>query len=156
MNSRLKKADVERFWSKVSNYGDPDKCWEWQASKTPQGYGHFPLGRTIQIASRIAWEISRGDVPQLHVLHSCDNPSCCNPDHLFLGTNHQNVLDSVNKHRRAPKRGEMNGRHKINAEQAQEIRKRYAQDNTLQKDLAIEYGISQVQIGHIVHGKAWR
>lgn len=147
--------DIIRFWSKVK-VTTLDGCWEWQASRTPLGYGQFGLKSKLKISSRVAWELTYGDIPEgLHVCHRCDNPPCCNPEHLFLGTNHENVRDSLNKGRRSPRKGENNGQHKLTAAQSQEIRQKYVQGEIRYADLANEYGVSAVQIGHIVTGKAW-
>jgi hypothetical protein len=89
-----------RFWSKV-DCGDPGECWEWTGSKTRAGYGRFWVGRKGTFATRISFELSTGtQIPEeLFVLHRCDNPSCVNPSHLFLGTASDNQQDSVSKGR---------------------------------------------------------
>lgn len=154
MNAFTEK-DISRFWDKVDKSGGDNACWVWRASRTPLGYGHFGFRRKLLIASRVAWELACGSIPEgLHVLHHCDNPSCCNPKHLFLGTNHENVLDSLKKGRRSSRKGEGNGRAKLTLEQVQIIRERHA-NGEYQYRLAKEFGVSQVQIGHIVNRKAW-
>lgn len=93
-----------RFWDKVdknSGLGPKGTCWEWTSSKTSSGHGNVrdDLGRTT-VAHRVSWELCRGDIPAgLQVLHSCDNPPCVNPDHLWLGTNLENMQDKVKKGR---------------------------------------------------------
>jgi len=97
----LKPKYIERFWARVKK-GKPDECWEWTASKNPKGYGWFrPGSKGCPFhAHRIAWRIANGPVPVgLCVLHRCDNPPCCNPHHLFLGTQLDNVRDKVQKGR---------------------------------------------------------
>ena len=92
-----------RFWAKVAK--TEDGCWNWIASKRHKGYGAFCYhredGTLVQgRAHRYSWEIHNGDIPDgMFVLHSCDNPACVNPDHLFLGTNQDNVDDMMRKGR---------------------------------------------------------
>lgn len=89
-------------------------CWEWQLARTVKGYGLFQDGRLTRRAHRGAWEAVNGQVPDdAHVLHSCDNPQCVNPEHLFLGTNADNVGDKVSKGRQSQAKGSLNGRAKL-------------------------------------------
>ena len=101
---------MERFWSKVDKRG-PDECWEWQGPTIPKGYGQMRVGsrtdwsRTTKLAHRIAFELVNGPIPDgLHVMHLCNNKLCCNPAHLKLGTNQQNIQmasrDGLLTHRR--------------------------------------------------------
>lgn len=95
-----------RFWSKVEK---TDGCWNWVASKVPKGYGQFGLnvsGVARKVRShRFAYLLTYGLVPQnMCVLHRCDNPACCNPEHLFLGTVRDNNVDMVLKGRQVVRR----------------------------------------------------
>jgi len=91
-----------RFWNKVV-IGASDKCWEWRASKNCHGYGRFKLeGRRHEArgAHVVAWILTYGQVPHgLCVLRKCDNPGCVNPNHLFLGTQKDNIHDMIKKGR---------------------------------------------------------
>lgn len=91
---------MELFWLKVAR-GDPDECWEWQAGCDDDGYGTFRHDGKMKKAHRLAWIFcSRGPIPDgLVVMHSCDNPPCCNPAHLSLGTVADNNRDRHNKGR---------------------------------------------------------
>lgn len=88
-----------RFWSKV-NIAGPKDCWLWTAATSTAGYGVFRFNGLNKIASRFAYHLANGDIPEdLEVLHRCDTPACCNPAHLFLGTHIQNMQDKLNKGR---------------------------------------------------------
>lgn len=128
---------TKRFWSKVIKGVD---CWKWDAARLTDGYGSFSIKGKTQRAHRVAWELANGEIPGgVHVLHRCDNPSCVNPTHLFLGTNRDNIVDSISKGR--TNRGTKNGGHKLSEAQVREIR---SSSDTLHS-LANRYGIS---IGH--------
>jgi hypothetical protein len=77
-----------------------NQCWEWNGARTDRGYGHKVIGRRHMSTHRLAYEWANGPIPPgLHVLHTCDNPPCCNPNHLRLGTQHENLIDMVRKGR---------------------------------------------------------
>lgn len=89
----------QRLWSKVQKEG-PNECWEWQAGKNKLGYGQIKIDYNTYPAHKIAYQLTFGPVPKnLFVCHECDNPGCCNPNHLFLGTPKQNTQDSIRKDR---------------------------------------------------------
>ncbi len=77
----------------------PDGCWEWTGSCDPDGYARISFERKNCKASRVMWLAIHGVIPNLFVLHTCDNPPCINPWHLFLGTNQDNIRDAANKNR---------------------------------------------------------
>lgn len=95
---------VAKFWSRVKR-GGPDECWEWMGSRLPTGYGHFyhrisEKKYTTRYAHRTAYELTNGAIPQgMHVCHTCDNPACCNPTHLWVGTHKDNMHDRNRKGR---------------------------------------------------------
>ena len=104
----MKKTWQERFWAKVDRSGGPDACWIWTGGRKGRGYGEFYKDHRLLGAHRVAWELAIGPIPNgLDCLHSCDNPPCCNPAHLFLGTQADNNADMVAKGRDA--RGDKNG-----------------------------------------------
>lgn len=112
-----------RFWSKVDKRG-PDECWPWQAAprKKSEGYGAFWLDGRHQPATRVAWILTNGEFPKgKQVLHHCDNPPCCNPAHLFLGTNLENNADKVAKNRHVY--GSRNPNAKLTEQQVVEIKR---------------------------------
>ena len=88
---------MNRFWAKVCK---TNGCWTWTASKNPHGYGQIRLSGKLTLAHRVSWTIHNGVIPEgLFVLHICDNPPCVRPDHLFLGTQKDNIRDAVAKKR---------------------------------------------------------
>jgi HNH endonuclease len=153
---------LERFWSKVK-VGNPNECWEWQAGyfrKIINGkeyfYGSFTLnGKTLH-AHRFIFELLNGPLPSdIEVCHTCDNPPCCNPSHLFSGTHTDNMQDMADKGRTGTKQGLENWNTKLTIEQVNEIRNRYIPRKVSQRLLAKEYGISQAAIFYILKGKNW-
>lgn len=89
---------ASRLWWRVLVLEDKDKCWIWTGATTGKGYGQIVIKYKKYKAHRIAWEVTYGPVPEgLKVLHTCDNPPCCNPKHLFVGTQKDNMIDASNK-----------------------------------------------------------
>lgn len=143
----------ERFWSKVER-GESNECWPWKASTLRGGYGYFYLDGTKQ-AHRMAYELSFGQIPEgKQVLHKCDNPSCCNPNHLFLGSQFDNISDMIQKKRPRYAVGEKSNA-KLTRGQVKEIREKYATSNYTYTRLATEYPVSFAQVGNIVRRNDW-
>jgi hypothetical protein len=92
----LSPRDIQRFWSFVER---ADGCWNWRGSAQKSGRGRFMLHGRNFIATRVAWAIANSREPDKYVCHSCDNPACCNPAHLWIGTLSDNMLDMVTKGR---------------------------------------------------------
>lgn len=88
----------DKFWERVERKG-PDDCWLWKGANNGRGYGRLRFRGKYYAAHRLAFELSSGKAPQLCVLHSCDNPPCCNPKHLREGTNEENSLDMIRRGR---------------------------------------------------------
>ncbi len=90
---------TEKFWSRVDKSGGANACWPWTGSRLPTGYGQvYQAGGQRLLAHRTAWELENGPIPDgMRVLHHCDNPPCCNPGHLFLGTDADNMNDRDQK-----------------------------------------------------------
>lgn len=94
---QLVRAADERFWPRITK---SDGCWIWPGAKNADGYGDVAILGTKRKAHRLAWEVTKGPIPEgLFVCHKCDNPPCVNPDHLFVGTNSDNMRDMSSKGR---------------------------------------------------------
>jgi len=113
------EIDVECFSERV-NTTSPADCWEWVASCDKDGYGVCYMKGVRRKAHRVAYALAYGKTPaHLYVLHTCDNPSCCNPEHLWLGTNRQNIDDMVSKGRSL--RGARNPNAKLTESQVRNV-----------------------------------
>lgn len=134
-------------------------CWEWQGSRSPLGYGrYYPAMGVKVLAHRHAYELANGPIPDgMQVCHTCDNPPCCNPGHLFLGTHQDNMADrqSKGRTRTGTTRGEKSNLARLTQAQVVEIRGRYRNGET-QTAIARDYGITNSGVWRIVHGKTWR
>lgn len=173
----------ERFWSKVKKERAKG-CWNWTAGQIGDGYGEFHAFGERR-AHRVSWVLHFEEIPPgLSVLHKCDNPLCIRPDHLFLGTQQDNMTDMVNKGRQAtgdksgarlyPERmargerhglrihpelaakGEKIGASKLTTSLVREIRIAYEQRIMDQRQLAQEYGVCQRTINCVVNRINWR
>lgn len=144
---------MERFWDKVDATGE---CWVWTGARNHRGYGDFTIERgDHRLAHRFAWEFENGPIPDgLFVLHSCDNPPCVRIEHLFLGSNHDNVTDMVAKGRN--RKGSSKPNASLNEELVTEIRQRYSDGGVTQRGLAAEYGVSYGVIQTVVTRRSWK
>ena len=136
-------------------------CWEWTAAKFKRGYGQFGLFRKTLQAHRVSWIIANGAIPKaaghhgICVCHRCDNPSCVNPGHLFLGTHTDNMRDMEAKDRRVYFCGESHGSSKLTDSQVLDIRSRY-KSGELAKKLAQEYGVWPSAVSKIITRENWK
>jgi carbonic anhydrase/acetyltransferase-like protein (isoleucine patch superfamily) len=142
-----------RFWSKVDIQAC-DECWPWTAGRYLDGYGQFWWEGVNHHASRIAFILAyKRQAGSLLVCHTCDNPPCCNPAHLFLGTHRDNAADMVNKGRVSRRFGLENANMKLSDEEVEEVRVRYANGDVTQRELAEEFGCDQSLVSLITSGK---
>ncbi|MCW2900315.1 MAG: endonuclease [Streptosporangiaceae bacterium] len=159
---RRRKSLEERFWSKVDKAG-PDDCWPWNRSRTEGGYGQFKVraGASPQKASRVAWALVHGPIPEgLVVCHRCDNPPCCNPAHLFLGTIADNNADKITKGRQAETRPELvavlvSRVRRLSNEQIDEVRRLHATGQSC-RTIARRFDVHHTTIVRLTNGTHWR
>jgi len=129
-------------------------CWLWVGSVSDSGYGKFSIGNHVQVqAHRFSWELHNGDIPEgLFACHKCDVRCCVNPEHLFIGTQSDNLNDMVQKRRDNPARGERNARSRFTEEKIQAIRS----DTRRLRIIAAAYDISISWVTEIKAGRGWR
>lgn len=155
-NNRLTPENFRaRFWGRVIR-PSADACWSWTGSTLPTGRGQVHLrweGRKSirKNAPVVAWELTHGAItdPTLRVCHRCDNPNCCNPSHLFLGTQKENIHDCIRKGRR-----NAYGRQKLTDADVLDIRRLWAEGQT-QKRIAGRFGIRPWSVSGIINGHTW-
>lgn len=156
-NKSFYKSFIIRFIEKI-RINDITDCWEWIGGKNDDGYGNFYVkGKGILKAHKISYIIHIGDIPEgMCVCHHCDNPSCVNPYHLFLGTRKDNMQDMSEKKRYVvPKlKGEKCGASKLSDKQVEEMRKIYSEIKISTRKLGELFGISQPQACRIVNYKS--
>lgn len=129
-------------------------CWEWRNTK---GYGQLKSRKEHHATHVLSYRLFRGEIPSgLFVCHHCDNPPCCNPEHLFLGTNQENLEDMRRKNRGRTPRGEACVSAKLTESQVIDIRRLHAAGVMSKSELASEYGVHMVTIGAIIKRITWK
>ena len=149
---------IRNFWAKVVKYGNPDGCWVWSGYRS-DGYGRFSVRSQSQKhyfkTHRMSWELAFGDIPDgMCVLHHCDNRACVNPEHLFLGTNYDNVQDRHSKGRTSiasRNLGDRNGNRKLDSIDIPIIRSSHLP----QKELARLFSVSAATICMVKNKIRW-
>lgn len=168
-NAELFATISERFWKLVLIH--QDNCWIWIGRFLPNGYGVFslPHKKGGEKAHRLSYSLTKGSIPNgIFVCHHCDNKACVNPDHLFLGTQKENIEDSVkkgrmhlginhglHKHPERAARGEINGNAKLITGQVREIRNIWKKQRESYSMIATQFGVSKSLIHLICQNKIW-
>lgn len=136
----------ERFWAMVDK---TPTCWNYTGAKTEFGYGYIGRGGKhggATVTHRVSWVLHHGEIPSgIQVLHKCDNPKCVRPDHLFLGTQKDNMQDASKKGRCR------NGREKLTEPMAKALRDRYTAGGISMKKLGREFNVSAMSVWRAVH-----
>lgn len=151
---------AEAFWARVKK---SEACWLWIGERDNRGYGRLEViqwhgqrrERVHHRASRISWELHFGSPGDLYVCHHCDNPVCVRPDHLFLGTQFDNMQDMVQKKRGRYRRGSEHPLAKLSQKDVDTMRRRYAIGNVSYRELAEEYHVSKQLVYRIMKRKNW-
>lgn len=155
MYKHIQERAESRFWQRVRRSHD-DQCWEYAGHRHRQGYGYRRWRGKRTLAHRLAWQLTHGAIPEgLDVLHRCDNPPCCNPKHLFLGTQLDNIKDMTTKNRQRAPRGAKAHFAKLTAAKVLKLRRMY-DDGTNQVLLAKKFGVSQSSISAAILRKTWK
>jgi len=157
----MTEKEIARFWEKVDIRGK-DECWPWNRPVHGHEYAKIGVGkrenRSTVLAHRVAYTITNGPIPP-HLLccHSCDTQLCCNPAHLWPGTDGDNMQDKVKKgrSRNAPQKGERNPRAKLNNKQVRWARKAWETGEYTQRKMADMLDVSESTIHRIVRGEGW-
>jgi hypothetical protein len=159
MNTAKNSTEAYKFWSRV-DVGPLEACWEWIGPISHRGGYATAVHHSKRLgAHRLSWILARGAIPQgMVVRHRCDNPKCCNPNHLELGTHKDNVQDMIQRGRRAPAsaKGVRNCKAKLSEQDVRQIRTAYAQGGTSTIKLAKQYAVTQGLISQIVRHRIWR
>lgn len=142
----------QRFWEKVDR-GNVGECWEWQAARGTKGYGQFWNGEYMDHAHRISYALDVREPGDLHVLHTCDNPPCVNPNHLYLGTNSDNQKDAFERGQKTHI-GEQNPSAKLTKDDVIDI-KEMLDGSASYSDVMDEYDIGKTAVGQIARGETW-
>lgn len=152
------RRKVDRFFNRIclTTHG----CWHWNGYTTPNGYGRYKWheDRKAWLAHRLMYYLVHGNLDKdLEVCHSCDNPRCVNPEHLFLGTHKQNMEDMARKGRGAGPyiRGSLNVNSILTTSNIIEIR-RLSNNDVKRAELSKKFGVSVTTIGRIVRKESWK
>lgn len=152
---KFNERNVRNFHAKVAK-GEPDSCWPWTGARFHHGYGAFRAqGGNWWCANRVAYLLATGvDPGDMLVCHSCDNPPCCNPAHLSLGTALDNQRQSWARGRRRAD-GENSNRAILGWKEVAEIRADYAAGKGTQREIGERYGVSRSAIRSVVNYENW-
>ena len=145
----------ERFWTNVDRSSGADACWPWIGATDGHGYGQISLDSHPIKASRLAYLLAKGAIPDGALIrHTCDNPPCCNPSHLIPGTHADNSRDMRERGRQ--NLGVRNPRSLLTEDAVRAIRAAVRDQTATQRELATRYGVSIQCVNAVVRGRAWQ
>ena len=153
-NGGARRSVGERLMQKVLIRSDRESCWLWSGAVSSRGYGVMATDEgSSDSPHRVSFRLFVGPIADdLHVLHSCDEPLCVKPSHLFLGTNSDNIADKMLKLRQSRLTGQQNGRARLTADQVIFARS----SHMATRDLASMFGVCEATIRHAINGKTWK
>lgn len=144
-----------RFWARVDKSAGETSCWPWTGSIHQSGYGQINIRGGIYKSHRVALHLKEPPPSaSSYACHTCDNPSCCNPVHLYWGTAKTNTNDRDGKSRRKGPAGVTHHKAKLTPEKVREIRREVG--TMTQREQAAKYGVRQGVIWNIIHRKIWK
>ena len=145
----------ERFWAKVDRSGGPDACWPWTGATQAKGYGRVTVDQRNDGSHRVALSLKLGRPLGSGELacHTCDNPPCCNPRHLFAGSSVDNDRDKIAKGR--SNRGERHGHAVLTDETVLAIRRRHAESCATHQAIAGEFGLPRRLVSRVISRERW-
>lgn len=161
----------ERVWNFINKIGRDNetlpeyqhltRCWAWKGYKNIKGYGQLSVDGKIMPAHRFSYQLhhpltTHVNDTKMCVCHRCDNTECCNPEHLRLGTQTENMRDMYEKGRGNQPKGEKQHLSKLTEKHVLEIRAKYSNEKITKQKLADEYGVGHTLIGFIINRKNWK
>lgn len=148
------KNTIKNVWEKINKKSE-DECWEWKGYTDKNGYGRIMINHITYRAHRIAYELTHGSIPKgLYVLHHCNNPPCCNPNHLYAGTQKDNMKQMIVDGHSCV--GEKHPMGKLRGEDILKIKKLYSTGRYTLKEIGIMFGTSDKNIHLIKSNKRWK
>jgi len=154
----MPKNEDTKIWTKVDKTGS---CWLWQGVLYPNGYGRIRFRGREEYTHRVSYILAHGPIlAGMSICHKCDVRNCVNPDHLFMGTQKDNMADMVSKSRQAPpditKRvGTDNGRSVLSESDVLAIRRNFVYTRGIYQKLALKYSVTPEMIGNIIRRSSW-
>lgn len=150
----LQEKAIDRLWRQIVK--DPiTGCWNWTGASNRYGYGRMSVFGKRTLTHRLSWEYHYGPIPSgMNILHKCDNPACCNPEHLFIGTQQDNIADMHQKGRDRSLSGESSAKARLSAEQVRQIRSMYA-SGVSPSAIGDQFGIKRCHVCNIAKRRIW-